>query len=273
MRFLLSFLLIALSFSGNGAKAQELDAIPAKIQQNWGFPDCGRFDHALVFTKNFYLRASKKELTLLPYEIASGSKDYRLIRQGGESLPVRIENDGILKIGIPAEKSSRKPDGWEGFTLDRTLEYAACPEMPKIVPKAMTRLFRYLDRIQEQCTVSINNDCARVIFKLADDNSDKKLTSAEIKKATLSALIFAELGVQSTLGEKDMKKVADRAKEEGQKISDDLLSRFDANKSGDLDYNELTNDFSAPKLPIIKEMLKKSGNLLPVFQMAAATLP
>jgi hypothetical protein len=264
--------LIALCFSWNTAKAQEPDDMTLKIQQNWAFPDCGKYTHALSFTRYFYLKSSKKEMTLLPYTLAAGGTDYRFIRQGGENLPARIENDGILKIGIPAEKSPQKAKNWDGFTFDQTPEYTACSATPKVIPKAMERILRYVDRIRDKCDISVKNDCARVIFKLADENNDKKLTPVEIKKGVLSALLFAELGQNGTIQDAEIKAIGARAKEEGEKIAADLIARYDADKSGSLDYNEVAEDFTAPQLPVIKEMLAKAGKLIPIFQMAAATM-
>lgn len=249
MRTLLFFLLIALFSSLNTAKAQELDDLPLKIQQNWAFPDCGHGIEAVVFTRHFQLSATKTALGLAPYSLSGNAKNgWKL-----EGLPLSLSADGILSLD---EK-----------------EYTGCAATPKVIPKAMQRLTRYLDRIEEQCTVSLQNDCARVLFKMVDENSDKKLNTAELKKGVLTLLLFAELADKGHIDNKEIKSIADRAKEEGAKISDELIARYDTDKSKNLDYNELTpEEFTPPDRPIIKETLGKTGRLIPAFSIAAKTL-
>lgn len=152
-------------------------------------------------------------------------------------------------------------------------DFKACLKTPKNVPPDMARLLRYIDRIHDECTLSIDNDCPRVAFKLADENRDSKLSATEIKKTVLAAFFFGELSAQKTLDAKQRKEIVARAKTEGDKITQDLLTRFDADKSKNLDYNELMTNFSAPRLPVIKEMMEKAGKTIPVFLLAAMALP
>lgn len=270
MRAALFFFLITigLSFNLSVAKAQDLDQLSEKIKQNWAFPDCGTTSQSAVFTSSFYLKSATDELTLTKYSFSSGGKDYRILQRGGQSNPARIENDGILKLGFPAH-NAKKADNWDNLDFEHVEEYTACAKPSTRFPKAMTRLIRYLDRIQQQCTVSMNNDCARVLFKLADENSDQVLNKAELQKALMTGFLFGELAEKETLHDKDIQAIAAMTKDKGPGITGEIIQRLDRNASGSLDYNEIVTDFKPWAQPYIKVLLQKSGKLIPVFGMAS----
>jgi hypothetical protein len=273
----LLFFLIALSFSWNTAKAQELDALPAKIQGNWALPDCGIYDEALVFSRYFYLRSTKDSQTLLPAGVERDSGDYTILSLKDQKAPVQLENDGILTMAVlnepPARRVRNWPTKWEKLPIEQTVEYTACTEPPSLIPQSMLRLMRYIDRVRDQCTLSVTNDCARVMFKFADDDSNQKITRGEIKTALVSMTLFSELALNGTLSLEEGRKAIDHAKLESDNIADKLFAQYDINKSGSLDYNELMENFTAPDAPIIRNILEKSGNLLPALKMAAMALP
>lgn len=261
------FFLIALLCSLNAPKAQANSEVPVKIQGNWASPDCGHYSEAVILTRSFYLKAGKKETTLLQAVLAGEAKDYWTLLLGSDRRPARLEEDGILKIAegkIGAE--------WDDEKLQSRMEYTACTDVPTLVPKMLARVMRYVDRIRQQCTISLKNDCARVLFKMTDANTDKKLTPSEIKRTVATALLFAELAAKKTITAAEAEKIAERSKTESQKIADALMADHDKDKSGSLDYNEIAANFTAPKLPVIKETLVKMGALLPAFKVAAMGL-
>lgn len=263
------FLIAALS-SGYQGKAQASDAVPQKIQRNWALPDCGKYEEALVLSRFFYLKSTKNDMTLLPAELGREQKDYWLIDLGGEETPVRLEEDGVLKVG--ALGGNAKKAKWDDLTLEQTREYTGCVEPPKLVPSVMLRLMRYIDRIKDQCTISVTNECAGVLFKLADEDQSKKLSKKEMQKAVAATLIFAELAERRTLPDKETLALIKKSKADGEAIADALLKTYDKDKSKSVDYNELMHDFHAPPLPIVKETLVKAGALLPSFKVVAMGL-
>lgn len=271
------YFLIALCFSGNMAKAQELAALPDKIQGHWALPDCGIYDEALLFTRHFYLKSSSEGISLRPAGLDRQAEDYMILSLSGAAAPVQVENDGILTLGVlerpPARRTRNWPRQWERLPHDQTVEYTACTEAPSVVPKNMVRLMRFVDRLRDTCAITDSKDCARVAFKLADSDNNSRLSRAEIIAATESLMLLAEMGVQTTLDAAAVSAVKERAKSEGDKIAADLMTRYDANTSGDLDYNEIVENFTPPALPVIREMATKAGNLLPALQVAAAALP
>ena len=268
---LLIFLIAAL-YSWNVQKAQASEEVPKKVQRNWASPDCGNFDTAVILSRNFYLKSTEADMTLLPAAVSHQEKDYFILDLAGTDTPARLENDAILKIGSYAKDGPRRPDNWEDLKLDDTEEFMGCLDAPKIVPKVLQRFMRFVDRIKEQCTLSVSNECAGVLFKLADENGDKKVNAAEIRRTVGSAVLFAALAQQQTLGSKEAMKLVNDSKAPALQIANLLLVEYDKDKSKTLDYNELMADFHAPDLPIVKDTLEKAGTLLPSFKIIAMAL-
>lgn len=270
--FFLFFFLIAVLCSWNGGKAQADRATPVAIQGHWASPDCGKYTEGVIFSRYFYLNTSKNGMSLLPYTPAGKGGDYMILELGGEKRPFQRTEDGVLKLGLYGEESKPRAKSWDDLALDSHMEYTNCPEAPKLIPKAMLRLMRYIDRIHDACQIGISNDCARVMYKTADIDGNNKITPSEIKRSIASAMLLAELADKGSLDKKQMEETAARAKKAGDEISALLMEKQDADKSGALDYNESVEKFEAPPLPVIKEMAAKIGNLLPAFKLAAAAL-
>ncbi len=272
------YFLIALSFSGNMAKAQELTAVPDQIQGNWALPRCGIYEEALLFTRYFYLKSSDAGLSLRAAGLKHEAGDYTILSLAGAAAPVRVENDRILSLALleksPAKLARHWPQMWEKLPHRETLRYTACDKSPQKVPANMLRLMRYADRLRDTCSINSDGNCARVIFKFADSDNNKKVGLAEIVSATHSLMLFAELAAaRGVTSPADLDKIKNRAAIEGGKIADDLLARYDANKSGDLDYNETMGDVTPPMLPIMREMMEKSSDLLPHMGIIAMAIP
>ncbi len=246
--------------------------MPKKVQRNWASPDCGNYDTALIISRYFYLKSTADDMTLMPASLSSRKQDYFVFDLSGTDTPARLENDAILKIGAYAKESPRSPDNWDDLKLDDTEEFTGCLEAPAVVPKVLQRFMRYVDRIKDQCTVSVNNECAGVLFKMADENGDRHLSQSEIRRAVSSAVIFAALADKKTLTSQEALTLIHDSAPQAKAVADALLAAYDKDQSGTLDYNELMTDFHAPDLPIIKDTLEKAGTLLPPFKVAAMTL-
>lgn len=272
------YFLIALTCSGNIAKAQELTAVPDQIQGNWALPNCGIYEEALLFTRYFYLKSSGAGLSLRSAGMRQEAGDYMILSLAGSAAPVQVGDDRILSLALlqqaPAKRIRYWPQMWEKLPHGETLKYQSCKKPSNWVPANMLRLMRYADRLREACSITSDRNCARVIFKFADSDNDKKIGLPEIVSATHSLMLFAELAAaQGPTGADDLKKIKDRAAMEGGKIADDLLARYDTNKSGDLDYNETMGDVTPPMMPIMREMMEKASALMPQLGIMAMALP
>lgn len=272
------YFLIALSCSGNMAKAQELTAVPDQIQGNWALPNCGIYEEALLFTRYFYLKSSDAGLSLRPAGLKQEAGDYTILSLAGAAAPVQLASPKILSLALlqqaPAKRIRYWPQMWEKLPHSETLKYESCKKPSNWVPPNMLRLMRYADRLRDACSITGDKNCARVIFKFADSDNDKKVGLPEIVSATHSLMLFAELAAaRGVTSQSDLAKIKNRAAIEGGKIADDLLARYDTNKSGDLDYNETVGDVTPPMLPIMREMMEKASALLPHLGIMAMALP
>jgi hypothetical protein len=274
MRFQIAifFFLIALICSWNAGKAQASDSLPPQIQRNWALPDCGTYDQTLVLSKYFALTATQTDIGLYPARLVRKAGDYWVIDIGGTKSPVQLENDGILALGTYDEDSARQAKNWDGLNLNQTDEYTGCDNAPKIVPKSMLRLMRYIDRISEQCTLSITNECEIVLFKLTDANNDKVLSHDEVRHMAAQAVLLAALAEKGTLTDKQTAQILKDARKDIETITEDLFKTCDKGQDKTIDYNELAKNFAAPAVPRVKEMMEKIGQLIPAFKMAALAL-
>lgn len=273
----LLFFLIALCFSWNTAKAQELAALPDQIQGNWALPDCGTYDEALVFSRYFYLRSLPGSQTLFPAGLERQAADYAILSLKDQKAPVQFENDGILTLALLERPPSRRvrnwPKDWEKLPIDQTIEYTACTEAPSIVPQNLRRLMRYIDRIQAECTVSLSNDCTRVVFKYADLDNDNQIDQPEMQKGLAVLAMLAELAGGSPVTAAQSGSAVDAAHAQEAHIIDVLIALYDTDQSRTLDYNEIVADIALPAMPLIPAMLDKIGAILPAFKMASIAMP
>jgi hypothetical protein len=269
---ILFIFLIAVLYSWNIQKAQASEEVPKKVQRNWASPDCGNYDTAVILSRYFYLKSTESEMTLAPVSVQREQNDYFILNLAGSDTPARLENDAILKMGEYAKDSPRHPKNWEDLKLDAAEEFTGCLDAPKIVPKVLQRFMRYVDRIKEQCTLKVDNECAGVLFKLADEDGDRKLSAAEIRRTVSSAVLFAALADKGTLTSEEASKVIADSKTDAEAIAIMLLKDYDKDGSKSLDYNELMANFHAPDMPIVKDTLAKAGKLLPSFRVAAMAL-
>lgn len=277
LRFIVFFLLIPVFFNAVSAKAQEAETplapIHGKLTGNWSFPDCRQGDEALTIVNGFYLKTTKAGMFLAAYAPPEKQMDHWTLRIGDTVKPMLLENDGILSLADYIEGSGTDQN-WDELALEERRDYTHCENPAAIVPKNMRRLMRFIDRVARECTVSLENDCARVLFKLADANSDQKLSAPEIRDALESALTFAHLSAGEELSTKDLKALKDRAqKGDGKTFAETFIADYDADASKNLTYDEIVEHFKAPASSLLREILEKSGSTLPAFGIAAKAIP
>ncbi len=125
-------------------------------------------------------------------------------------------------------------------------------------PKNTARLMRYIDRIDRECRLSADNDCARVLFKLADADLDGRLTRPETVAFVENAFVMA--------GKTDRARNAARARVEGNAIFDDLLACCAPH--GTVGFDDIIDNFTLPDRPVVRETIGKIGNIIPGLSLA-----
>ena len=210
-------------------------------------------------------------MALLPITPVAEKGDYMILALDKQNHALKREADGILHMGY-AKGGTKPQKSWEDFSFDYQMEYTNCSETPDIVPQILQRMMRFIDRVRNECTISITNDCARVMFKLVDADADQKITASEIKRAVALLMLFSELADKKILENSVIENIAIQAKEESNLLTDQIIKGHDKNEDGRLDYNEIVENFTAPQSDMIREALQKGARLLPAFKLAALHL-
>ena len=147
------FLCTALS-TGYAIKAQSSKVVseqevPAKIRGNWALPDCNAYEEALIITRHYYLRSDKDGSRFWTLSASSKQKDYWVMPIEGQKRPVRLEADGVLKIGLLAPESKKQwPKNWDSLHMDGHREYMGCVEIPAVLPDPLVRVMKHMILLQ-----------------------------------------------------------------------------------------------------------------------------
>ena len=264
-------LLIAAFCSGYAAQSQAQTGAKSDILGHWVAPDCARAEEVLSFTRSFYLTSAPERLQLQRYAQAGTGADHLILLVDGARRPVMRQEDGVLRTGTYAEPPGKNAN-WDDLTLDAARDYTNCPTVPDIIPGPLQRLTRYLDRIDTACTVTANKDCARVLFKAADDDGDGKITRIELKRAVVSGYLLAELADGAALDGPAIEAAAVDAKTLASTLSAHFFATQDKDGNDTLDYNESVTGFQPPDDAAFKAMIKDIGQLFPGFKLAAFKL-
>lgn len=268
-------LLIAAFCSGYTAQSQAQNGAKtgakSDILGHWAAPDCARTEEAVTFTRSFYLKSGGSSLQLQRYAQSGTGPDHLILTVNGERQPVMRQEDGVLRTGRYAEKP-QAGQNWDTLSLEAARDYTQCPETPDVIPKPLQRLTRYLDRIDESCSIKNNADCARVLFKAADDDSDGKLSPIEVQRAVVSVYLLSRLAGGDVLSGQAMDDAAMTAKSLAAAISDHVFGQQDKNTDGKLDYNESITHFTPPADPAFAAMISDIGRIFPAFSLAALKL-
>ena len=212
-------------------------------------------------------------MSLFPYQAPQQTLDHYVLKLGDQDHPFLLENDGILTIASYVDGSSRQTN-WDGLALQDRREFTHCANDNRLLSKNMQRMMRFVERIERDCVISLENDCARVLFKWADANNNQKLNTAEIKNALEPAKIFADLVVAESLTPKEIEKIKTTVqKSEGKIFSDDMIAQYDSDKTGDLTYDEIMSQITTPQSLFIRDILQNIGRVFPAFGLAAQAMP
>lgn len=275
-------LLIAAICSGNAAQAQAKTGAKSEITGHWAAPDCARTDEAVSFTRHFYLKSRADGMALYRYRQTGTGADHLILEMDDRTYAVQRQEDGVLRLGAMTENRPASKAAWDDRHLSTQQDYANCPATPSVIAQPLQRLLRHVDRIDAACSLSpaqsrdvprrLAQDCARALFKAADENDDNHLTPLEIRRAALSAHLLSSLARGQPLDAQAIDDAGQAAKDMADRLADAMLTHQDRNGDGRLDYNETVEGFAAGDTPGLKEMLKDIGALMPVFRLAASGL-
>jgi len=254
------FLCIALS-TGYAAKAQAEQEVPAKIRGNWALPDCNAYEEGVIITRHFYLRSDKDGSQLWPIAPAAKQKDYWVMPVEGVKRPVQVQADGVLNIGLmPAEFTGKWPKSWDSLQMDGHREYMGCAEIPAIIPDPLVRVMQHIDEIDTACHASLSQKCTKLLFAIADENKNGKISLKEMKTAAAMLADIAALAKNNTVTRDALDKAVYQALRETDRISAKLGGR-------EMSYKDFISFLKKADSAQLREALKNVGTVVPGFKV------
>lgn len=260
--FSVIFLCTAL-FTGYAAKAQASKSVseqevPAKIRGNWALPDCGNTEEGVIINRHFYLQSNKDGSQFWPLTPVHKQKDYWLMPIEGVKRPVRLEADGVLKIGVSDKAPKTWAARWDNLRMDDHREYMGCAEIPAIVPDPLVRVMKHMDEIESVCHARLSGACSKLLFKIADKNHNGKISREEMKDAGMMLASIAALTPTHTAS----RDAIDRAVYDSMRETDRIYARMGNRELSYTDFNGfVAKADSAP----LRTALMNVGKVVPGF--------
>jgi hypothetical protein len=257
------FLCTALS-TGYAAKAQASKSVseqevPTKIRGNWALPDCGNTEEGVIITRHFYLQSNKDGSQLWPLTPIRHQKDYLVMPIEGVKRPVKLEQDGILKIGMFDKSPKTWPARWDNLRADGHREYMGCVEIPAIVPDPLVRVMKHMDDIESACHASLSGTCTKELFKIADKNHNGKISREEMKDAGMMLASLAALAPTHTAS----RDTIDRAVYDSMRETDRIYAKLGGR---DMNYEDFKGFVAKADSAPLRAALKNIGAVVPGFK-------
>lgn len=259
------FLCTAL-FTGYAAKAQVISKawaeqdVPAKIRGNWALPDCNTYDEALIITRHFYLKSDKDGSQFWRLDVANKQKDYWVMPIEGVKRPVQLQADGVLKIGLLTGQNPEKwPRSWDGLTMDGHREYMGCVEIPAILPDPLVRVMQHIDEIESMCHESLTPSCTKLLFDIADENKNGKISLREMKSAAAMLASMAALAENNTVSRDALDKAVYQSLRETDRIAAKLGDR-------EMTYKDFSGFLAKADSVPLREALMSVNKVIPGFK-------
>ena len=261
VRHLPIILICTALFTGYAAKAQAQEDIPAKIRGNWALPDCRSYDEALIITRHFYLRSDKAGSRFWPLEASCKQKDYWVMSIEGEKHPIRVEADGVLKIGLLTGKPPKKwPKNWDSLMMDGRREYTGCVEVPAILPDPLVRAMKHIDEIEAACHDDLSASCTKLLFDIADENKNGKISVKEMKAAAIMLASMAALIENNTVSRETLDKTIYHSLREADRLAAQFMP-----KGREMTYKDFSGFLiKSDSIPLHEALLGVSA-LIPGF--------
>jgi len=175
----------------------------------------------------------------------------------GEKHPVRLEADGVLKIGLLTGKPPKNwPKSWDNLTMDGHREYMGCAEIPAILPDPLVRVMQHIDEIDEACHTGLSSTCTKLLFDIADENKNGKISLKEMKTAAAMLADMAALAKNNTVSRDALDKAVYQALRETDRIAAKLGGR-------EMIYTDFTDFLAKADSAPLREALKNVSAVVP----------
>lgn len=258
-RCLFLVLLLTVFFCVARAQAEE---VPKKIRGNWALPDCKSYDEALIITHHFYLRSDKDGSQLWLLSASDKHGDYWVMPVEGEKHPVQVTADGVLKIGLTDGATPKKwPKGWDRLQMDGHREYMGCVEIPAIIPDPLVRAMAHIDEVEKACHSSLSDSCKQLLFSIADENKNKKISLSEMKTAASMLASIAVLAKDHTANREALDKAVYQSLQETDKNAARLMP-----DGREMSYKDFSDFVAKADSAPLRDALADIGKIIPGFK-------
>jgi hypothetical protein len=177
----------------------------------------------------------------------------------GEKHPVQVQADGVLKIGLMEGKPPKKwPKGWDALPMDGHREYMGCVEIPAILPDPLVRAMKHIDDVGNACHGSFSEACKQLLFTIADENRDKKISLREMKTAASMLASMALLAKDHAASREALDKAVYQSLQETDRIAARLMP--DGREMG---YKDFSGFVARSDSPLLHEALADIGRIIP----------
>lgn len=257
-------------FTGYVGKAQAESAPSGleRIKGYWALPDCGEYEEALAITSRFYLKSSTKALSIDSFT-AAPQMDYMILSFAkGGTTPARAEVDGILKLGTVENTPDVWPQSWTEVPLAGRLEYAACHDIPSVIPSPLLRVMNVIDTIAETCGQKFDRYCQRALFIAIDDDKDNMIRRNEFKMAGAMLAGFAHALSEKEISQKDL----NQSFIDGIEEADTLWQKFFTGKET-ADYRDFDGFMAKAASEKLNTAAAKVSAVIPAFAPTSVPLP
>ncbi len=145
--------------------------------------------------------------------------------------------------------------------MDGHREYMGCVEIPAILPDPLVRAMKHLDEVNAACHAGFSESCTRLLFKIADENKNGKISLKEMKTTAAMLASLAALTGNNTVS----RDALDKAVFQGLMETDHIAFQL-APDGHEVSYKDfsgfLTKIDSAP----LREALMRIGRVIPGFK-------
>jgi hypothetical protein len=180
----------------------------------------------------------------------------------GVQRPVQVQADGVLKVGLLTVKNPAKwPKNWDGLTMDGHREYMGCVEIPAILPDPLVRVMKHMDDIEAACHESLTPSCTKLLFDIADENKNGKISLREMKSAAAMLASMAALAKNNTVSRNDLDKIVYQSMRETDRIAAKLMPN-----GREMTYADFSGFLTKADSVLLHVALTQVGTIIPGFK-------
>lgn len=269
---LLSLLIANLLFTGIATKAQAAAGEDAPDYYGiWASPDCATYNQVFVFTEHYMMHALDATVEFSEVTDVRGRDDYTVASFAGKTHPLARTEDGLLIVGdmgeaVPGEAVPGEwPARWDDLSMEGDSEYTHCAEMPALMPVPLSDVMKDIEGVRAVCSGDAGNACARLLFRIADNDGNKALSMKEFMRAGAILGAFTPLLRGGPVEVKELEDGHKLGMGQGAALASLVLETRDTNASGGLESAEMEGFLKETDDAALRDAASRLGGLFPAL--------